>query len=136
MSKNSKRLKSWTALIVLAIAGLLAVIVGVPMYMSAVAAPLHPQPERAPSVMHAPPSPRWSEAVDRARRIMRTGLAEQNLPGLSVAVGAGGDIVWAEGFGWADIKQRMPVTPNMRFRIGTASTALTSAAVGVLLEKD
>ena len=29
----------------------------------------------------------------------------------------------------------MPVTPETRFRIGTASTALTSAAVGLLLEK-
>ena len=29
----------------------------------------------------------------------------------------------------------MPVTPDTRFRIGTASTALTSAAAGLLLEK-
>jgi serine beta-lactamase-like protein LACTB len=66
---------------------------------------------------------------------MRAGLTEQNLPGLSVAVGAGGEIVWAEGFGWADLESTAPVTPATRFRIGTASTALTSAAVGQLLEK-
>ncbi|MEO8259978.1 MAG: serine hydrolase domain-containing protein, partial [Acidobacteriota bacterium] len=58
------------------------------------------------------------------------------LPGLSVAVGVGGDIVWAEGFGWADIEKRVPVTPGTQFRIGTASKVLTSAAVGVLLEQD
>ena len=29
----------------------------------------------------------------------------------------------------------MPVTPDLQFRIGTASQALTSAAVGMLLEK-
>ena len=62
-------------------------------------------------------------------------MAEQNLPGLSVAVGVGGDIVWAEGFGWADIEKQVPVAPETRFRIGTASTVLTSAAVGLLLEK-
>lgn len=45
-------------------------------------------------------------------------------------------IVWAEGFGWADLENRVPVAPDRRFRIGTASTALTSAAVGLLLEKD
>jgi CubicO group peptidase (beta-lactamase class C family) len=73
--------------------------------------------------------------VDRARRIIRAGLGEQNLPGLSVAVGAGGGLVWAEGFGWADLETRAPVTPDTRFRIGTASTVLTSAAVAVLLEK-
>ena len=52
-----------------------------------------------------------------------------------MAVGVGGDIVWAEGFGWADLENQIKVTPEMRFRIGTASTALTSAAVGLLLEK-
>jgi serine beta-lactamase-like protein LACTB len=104
--------------------------------MSAAATPLHPQPQSAPSVTQSEPSQRWSRAVDRARQIMRAGLAEQNLPGLSVAVGVGGDIVWAEGFGWADIEKRVPVRPDTRFRIGTASTVLTSAAVGVLLEKD
>jgi CubicO group peptidase (beta-lactamase class C family) len=52
-----------------------------------------------------------------------------------VSVGAGGEIVWAEGFGWADLEKRLPVAPHMRFRIGHASKALTSAAVGLLLEK-
>ena len=61
--------------------------------------------------------------------------AEQNLPGLSVAIGVGGQVVWAEGFGWADLENRMPVSPETRFRIGTASTVLTSAAVGLLVEK-
>ena len=70
-----------------------------------------------------------------ARQIVRAALTEQNLPGLSVAVGVGGDIVWAEGFGWADLENQVQVAPDTRFRIGTASTALTSAAVGLLLEK-
>src|SRR5438093_8143781 len=136
MSKNRNGLETRAALIVPAVGGLLAVIVGVPMYMSTAAAPLHPQPERAPSVTYSDPSQLRSESVDRARHTMRAGLAEQNLPGVSVAVGVGGDIVWAEGFGWADIKNRVPVTPHTQFRIGTASTVLTSAAVGVLREKD
>jgi CubicO group peptidase (beta-lactamase class C family) len=54
---------------------------------------------------------------------------------LSVAVGAGGEIVWAEGFGWADLEKQLRVSPDMRFRTGTASVALTSAAVGMLLEQ-
>src|SRR6185436_12983722 len=40
------------------------------------------------------------------------------------------------GFGWADLENRVGVTPDTRFRIGGASMALTSAAVGLLLEKD
>ena len=53
-----------------------------------------------------------------------------------MAVGVGGEIVWAEGFGWADLENQVRVTPDTRFRIGNASKALTSAAVGLLLEKD
>src|SRR5438128_525753 len=103
--------------------------------MKVLASALHPDPQAIPSVTRTEPSPKWSEAVNRARRSIRASLAEQNLPGLSVAVGVGGSMVWAEGFGWAHIETRMPVTPDTRFRIGTASTVLTSAAAGVLLEK-
>ena len=67
---------------------------------------------------------------------MRAGLSQQNLPGLSVAVGVGGDIVWAEGFGWANIENQVPAAPDTGFRVADASKALTSAAVGLLLEKN
>ena len=134
MSKN--RSETWVALLIVAAVGLLLTsILGLWVYMSATATPLHPTPKDAPSVTQAAPLPQWADAVQQARQVVRAGLAEQNLPGLSVAVGVGGDIVWAEGFGWADLENRVPVAPETRFRIGTASTALTSAAVGLLLER-
>jgi serine beta-lactamase-like protein LACTB, mitochondrial len=95
---------------------------------------LHPVSQNVPSVMPSAPPPEWAQAVEQARQIVREGLSVQNLPGLSVAVGLGGDIVWAEGFGWADLESRALVSPETRFRIGTASKVLTSAAVGLLLE--
>ena len=52
-----------------------------------------------------------------------------------MAVGVDGESVWAEGFGWADVENRTPVAPDMKFRIGTASMALTSVAAGLLLEQ-
>jgi CubicO group peptidase (beta-lactamase class C family) len=67
---------------------------------------------------------------------MRAGLAQQNLPGLSVAVAVDGGIVWAEGFGWADLVNQVPVAPGTRFRVADASKALTSAAVGMLMENN
>ena len=129
------RSHSWLAWILVPIGLLVVAIAGMWLFMSVAASVVHPNPQAMSSRTHTDPSPQWSEAVNRARRIMRAGVAEQNLPGLSVAVGAGGGMVWAEGFGWADIETRAPVTPDTRFRIGTASPALTSAAAGVLLEK-
>ena len=130
------RTQTWLALIVVAVGLLLAAILGLFAYMSATATPLHPKPQDVPSVTRSAPLPKWADAVEQGRQIVRAGLTEQNLPGISVAVGVGGDIVWAEGFGFADLENRVPVAPETRFRIGTASTALTSAAVGLLLEKD
>jgi len=129
------RTQTWLALIAIGAGVLLAVVLGSLAYMSTTA-PLHRDPTNVPSESRTAPLPPWADAVERGRQIVRTDLVEQNLPGLSVAVGVGGDIVWAEGFGWADLENRVPVAPDMRFRIGTASTALTSAAVGLLLEKD
>jgi serine beta-lactamase-like protein LACTB, mitochondrial len=108
---------------------------GIYTFVMAVSTKLHPNPKEVPSVALAAPSPKWAAAVDQGRQLARAGLVRQNLPGLSVAVGVGGDIVWAEGFGWADMERRLPVAPGMRFRIGHASKSLTSAAVGLLLEK-
>ena len=88
------------------------------------------------SVTDVTPAQRWVTAAEQARQIVRAAVTEQNLPGVSVAVGAANEIVWAEGFGWANIENKVPVSPETRFRIGTASAALTSAAVGLLLEKE
>lgn len=104
-------------------------------YMIATKTPLHPSASDVPSVTLSAPSPKWVGAVERARVVARMGITEQNLPGLSVAVGVGDEVVWSEGFGWANLESRVSVSPATPFRIGSASQALTSAAVGLLLEK-
>jgi serine beta-lactamase-like protein LACTB len=132
---SQSRTRNWLTPVLITVGLLVA---GIPMlwvYMSATATPLHPNPGDVPSATLSDPPRKWAEAVDQGRQIVRASLTKQNLPGLSVAVGIGGDIVWAEGFGFADLDERVPVTPNHRFRIGTASTVLTSAAVGLLLEE-
>ena len=126
------RLRSILALAVVAVGLLIAAV----FVLLMATAQIHSNPEDVPSNTHATPSPAWADAVERGRQIARAGVVDQNLAGLSVAVGTSGDVVWAEGFGWADIETRAPVTPDTQFRIGTASTMLTSAAVGVLLEKE
>jgi CubicO group peptidase (beta-lactamase class C family) len=136
VSTRSNRILRRFLILLAAIVALIVAIGALPSFLWATAKPLHPEPQNAPSAVQSEPSPQWAAAVGRARQIVRAVLSEQNLPGLSVAVGVGGDIVWAEGFGWADVETHAPVTPETRFRMGTASTALTAAAVGVLLEKD
>ena len=101
-------------------------------HAAAVTGPLFAQPQDVPSAIESAPSPQYREAVERARELVRTAIREQNLPGVSVAVGAGDTIVWAEGFGWRDVDTRSPITPKTRFHIGTAASAVTAATVASL----
>ena len=130
-----RRLETWVLLLVSALGLIPVALAGLWAYMSATATPLHPTPTAIPSVTHSSPPAAWADAVSQGRDIVQSALSEQNLPGMSVAVGVGDDIVWAEGFGWADLEARVRIAPETSFRIGTASTALTSAAVGLLLEE-
>ena len=92
-----------------------------------------------PSALHSeidePPAPGHVDAVERARPFVRAFVVEENLPGLSLAVGIAGKVVWAEGFGWADIEARRPVTPRTLFRVGSVAMPMTATAVGLLHER-
>ncbi len=135
MAKRWNRMETWLALLVVTVGGVLAGLASLHVYVTATAPRFHPNPQDVPSVDSMASAPGWAAAVARGRQVVRGGISAQNLPGLSVAVGVGDAIVWAEGFGWADLEDRVPVAPDTRFRIGTASTVLTAAAVGLLLEK-
>ena len=98
-------------------------------------APLFAQPTDVPSVAGSASSPQWAATIDRARPMVRAAIVEQNLPGVSIAVGTGAgaeSILWAEGFGWRDVATETPVTPDTRFNIGTAATVVSAAGVGSL----
>ena len=126
------RLPAWAARTALALGVLIAAVAAFLTHDVAVRAALFAQPQDVPSEFDSAPSPQYAAAVERARELVHAAILEQNLPGVSVAVGAGGTIVWAEGFGWRDVETRTPVTPNTRFNIGTAASAVTAAAVARL----
>ena len=133
------RLPTWAARTALAVGVLIAAFAAFLTHAVNLTAPLFAQPQDVPSVSDSAPSAQYAAAVARARELVRAAVLEQNLPGVSVAVGAGlpsgalakegGTIVWAEGFGWRDVETRTPVTPNTRFNIGTSASAVTAAAV-------
>ena len=133
MSKS--RIPTWVSLILLGVGLLVVGIPGLFVYMRVTATKVHPDSQKIPSVMESPPLAKWAGAAEQARQTVRTSISENNLAGLSIAVGIDGEIVWTEGFGFADIENGSPVTPSHRFRTGTASIVLTSAAIGLLLDE-
>jgi len=121
------RLPMWAARTALAVGVAIAAFAAFLTHGVVVTAALFPQLQQVPSVIDSAPVPQHAAAVERARELVRSAVLEQNLPGVSVAVGAGGTVVWAEGFGWRDVVTRTPVTPHTRFNIGTAASAVTAA---------
>ena len=89
----------------------------------------------ASTAQAADASPAHQGAIEQARTMARALMERDTLPGLSIAVGIDGQIVWAEGFGWADVQARRPVTPLTRFRMGSVGKAMTSAGVGLLVQR-
>jgi serine beta-lactamase-like protein LACTB, mitochondrial len=76
----------------------------------------------------------YSKPEEHARTVGKELLA-RGIPGLSVAVAVDGKIVYSEGFGYADLEERVPVWPTTKFRIGSVSKPLTSAALVLLVEQ-
>lgn len=126
------RLSKWTAGAAIGIGVVVAALAASLTHGVAVTAPLFPRAQQVPSVIAPASSSQHTAAVERARDLVRAAVMEQNLPGVSVAVGAGGAMVWAEAFGWRDVVTKTPVTPDTRFNIGTGASVVTPAVVARL----
>ena len=91
---------------------------------------------QATATRTAPAAKRTQDArIGRARAFIQRTIATEPIPGMSVAVAIDGKVVWAEGFGFADLENRVPMTAGSKARIASISKSLTSAAVGLLHEQ-
>jgi len=76
------------------------------------------------------------QAVATYRDSLVKWQADYPVPGLAVLIRKGGETIYAEGFGYADIAAQRPVTPNTPFRIASLTKTMTSLLVLQLLEAD
>ncbi len=58
-----------------------------------------------------------------------------NEPGCSAAVGEDGRVVWAEGFGLANVETGAPITPETVFDIASTSKQFTATAILLLAQE-
>ncbi|MBU6378706.1 MAG: serine hydrolase, partial [Gammaproteobacteria bacterium] len=69
-----------------------------------------------------------------ARDYFLARMASEHIPGLAVAVLRGHSLMWSQGYGWADIARRVPMTPDTIQNIGSVSKTFTATAIMQLLE--
>jgi CubicO group peptidase (beta-lactamase class C family) len=62
-------------------------------------------------------------------------MAEWEVPGIAIAVVKDGEVVFMRGYGYRDIEQQLPVTPQTLFAIGSTTKAFTAMAVGMLVDE-
>ena len=87
---------------------------------------------------HAGPTerfPRRGEGMPVFDRIVRETLEKFGVPGASLAVVKDGRLVVAKGYGWANVAQREPVTPQTLFSLASVSKPVSAIAVLHLVEQ-
>lgn len=62
----------------------------------------------------------------------QTLLADWKTPGFAVAIVEKNKVIYAKGFGYRDYENKIPVTPNTLFAIGSCTKAFTSSLLGIL----
>jgi N-acyl-D-amino-acid deacylase len=62
-------------------------------------------------------------------------MRKYGIPGGAVAVLRDGKLIYARGFGYADVENKTPVQPDALFRIASVSKPITAAAVMKLVEE-
>lgn len=62
-------------------------------------------------------------------------IAYRGLPGIVVGVVSDQQLVWAKGFGYADVKAKIPMTPETKFRMASHSKLFAAIAIMQLREE-
>lgn len=77
----------------------------------------------------------YQYAIDYIRWLAPQLLDEHDTPGLSIALVDGQKLVWAEGFGYADLKTRARASSDTVYRVGSISKTFTATAAMQLQDR-
>ena len=108
----------------------------VALALAATAACAPPVTTARPAAARAVATAELTPAVrDSLRTAIRRLVDSAGLPSMTVGISVGGRTVWAEGFGYADLARRVPVTPDTRYSLASISKPITATAVMRLVEQ-
>lgn len=62
-------------------------------------------------------------------------MEEKHVPGMAIAVVKDGDVIYKKCYGYRDVENKLAVTPETVFNIGSTTKAFTSTATGMLVQE-
>jgi CubicO group peptidase (beta-lactamase class C family) len=76
-----------------------------------------------------------SDRIGQLDAVVQGYVDEGKVAGVVALIARGGQLAHLEGYGLADIESRIPMTPDVIFRIASMTKAVTSVAVMMLVEE-
>ena len=73
--------------------------------------------------------------VSAIRDFVPNVMRAKGTPGLNLALGYKGRLIWEAGFGWADVAKRKPMTPDTVYHSGSLGKTYTATAVMHLVDR-
>ena len=86
-----------------------------------------------PTAAAAQSQSKWD--TNEWERVALEELKSTNTPGAAVAVVSGDQVIYAKGFGVANVETGAPVTPDMLFRVGSMTKMFTAATLVGMAEE-
>ncbi|MCC6929325.1 MAG: serine hydrolase [Gemmatimonadaceae bacterium] len=86
----------------------------------------------APAIAPAQDTRALTRYVDS---VANAAVSEHRTPGVSIAIVRNGRTILAKGYGYADLENDVPATPETVYRIGSVTKQFTSAAIMRLVEQ-
>ncbi len=74
-------------------------------------------------------------ALEGFGEVVEQAIEDFNVPGLALAAVAGGEVVYAQGFGRRDLEGDLPMTPDTLFAIGSTTKAMTATVLAMLVDE-
>ena len=85
------------------------------------------------SALAVPPTD--EQRLERLAERLESARIEQHVPGMAVAVVKDDKVIFARGFGLANIAEETKVTPETIFAIGSSTKAFTATTIGMLVDE-
>ncbi|MCB0446693.1 MAG: beta-lactamase family protein [Gelidibacter sp.] len=74
--------------------------------------------------------------IKSAKKMAKKFLRKQRIPGMAISVSQHGELIWSEGFGYANKAKKKKVKPNeTQFRIASISKSITAMALVKLVDE-